>query len=300
MKYEKIIDILSQNKYDFLIDEPLKIHTSIKIGGNAKIFVYVKSEKEFLKLINILKNNDIKYHIIGAGTNTLAGDNGFDGIVISTKRLKRYKISKNKIYIQCGTNLFAFGKILKKHGLKGLEFAYGIPGSVGGAVVMNAGAYEHNIGDFVEYVKVIENGKIKKIKKDDMQFSYRSSLAQTKNLIVLGAKFVFEIGKPGDIEKLQNEYFQKRLNSQPYTELSFGSVFKKNLKFEPISKLIDRLGLKGFRIGGAEISKKHAGFIVNVANATCQDCLLLIKYIQEKVFENFGFVPELEVKLLGV
>ena len=124
-------------------------------------------------------------------------------------------------------------------------------------------------------------------------------MVQNSDIVVLGAKFNFKKGDQKQIENLQNFYFQKRLNSQPYSDLSFGSVFKRNLNFDPVSKLIDDVGLKGYSIGGAEISKKHAGFIINVGSATCQDCLLLIKYIQQRIYESYGFVPEPEVKFLG-
>ena len=249
-------------------------------------------------MINFLCDNDIKYHILGNGTNTIFADSGFDGVVISTKNLKKIKIKESSIFVECGVGLFELGKTTKKTGLSGLEFAYGIPGSVGGAVVMNAGAFGKSIGDFVEYVKVFVDGKIKKISKKKMCFSYRSSLAQKKDMIVLGAKFNLEFSSPFEVEKKQQNFFEHRLITQPYSDLSFGSVFKRNNEHLPVSKLIDELGLKGYRIGGAEVSKKHAGFIVNIGSATCQDCILLIKYIQSKIFDAYGFVPEPEVKIV--
>ncbi|HAJ77612.1 MAG TPA: UDP-N-acetylenolpyruvoylglucosamine reductase [Clostridiales bacterium] len=304
MKYlNEIIDTLSRNKIMYLIDEELSNHTSIKIGGKCKIFVNIKTEKELIYVVNYLQKIKAKFYILGNGTNTLASDNGFDGVVISTQKLNRYKVSfKNNnasIYVQCGMGLFNFGKLLRKMGFSGLEFAYGIPGSVGGAICMNAGAYNQSIGDFVEYVKVLKGGKVKKLSKSEMKFSYRNSIVQKSDIIVLGAKFNFKKGNSKDIENLQQQYFQKRLSSQPYSDLSFGSVFKRKENFEPISKLIDMLGLKGYSIGNAQISKKHAGFIINVGSATCQDCLLLIKYIQKKVYESYGFTPEPEVQFLG-
>ncbi len=329
--YKNIVNFLKINKINYVLNEPIKNHTSIKIGGNATFFAYVKTEKQFVKLLNYLISIQQKFYILGNGTNTLASDNGYNGVVICTKKLKKYKVQnyfnqilkkkKNKtvicdklscnnyfnsqntklaksIYVQTGMGLFEFCKLLKELELGGLEFAYGIPGSIGGAICMNAGAFNKNIGDFVEYVKVYNNGKIKKIKRINMNFAYRQSIIQNSNLIVLGVKFNLQYSTSNKIEKLQQDYFNKRLSTQPYSNLSFGSVFKRNLNFEPVSKLIDDLGLKGYRIGGAEISKKHAGFIVNIASATCQDCLLLIKYIQQKVYDAYGFIPEPEVKLL--
>lgn len=303
--FEMIIDTLSQNKIEYIIDEPLNKHTSIKIGGKAKILVEVRTEKELIFLLKYFLITETKYHIIGNGTNTLASDNDFDGIVICTKKLKRYKISKNKqgdkynIYVQAGMGMFELNKLLRKLDLCGLEFSYGIPGSVGGAVCMNAGAFGQSIGDFVEYVRVFDGGRVRKMPKSEMQFAYRQSIVQKSNLIVLGVKLNLAKGESKEIEILQKQYFQKRLDSQPYDKLSFGSCFKRSEGHEPISKLIDDLGLKGFQIGGAQISTKHAGFIINVGSATCQDVRLLIKYIQDKIFERYGFIPEPEVKFLG-
>ena len=294
----KIIEILSQNKIKYFCDELLSTHTSIKIGGKTPIFVEIASQKQLVDLLVYCDANEIKYHILGNGTNTLFDDSGFNGIVVCTKALKKFKVSNQSLFAECGFGLFELGKITKNLGLSGLEFAYGIPGSVGGAIVMNAGAFGENIGDFVEYVKVYQNGEVKRLSQKQMQFAYRSSLAQTQKMVVLGAKFVLAKSSPKDIETRQQQFFKHRLQTQPYSDLSFGSAFKRNTNFPPVSKLIDELGLKGYHIGGAEISKKHAGFIVNVGSATCQDCILLIQYIQSKIFDAYGFVPEPEVKIV--
>lgn len=297
--FKTIVEIMYQLGLDFKLAEPLNRHTSIKIGGKTKIFVDVCNEQQFVSLLKILKHFNTKYYILGNGTNVLASDDGFDGVVICTKKLKRYKVSKDGIYAQCGLNLFEFGKILRRTGFGGMEFAYGIPGSLGGAIFMNAGAYGKSVGDFVEYVKVLNGACVEKISAKDMEFCYRHSIAKQKNFVILGAKFKLEKSNSKSVEEMQNKIFAQRLAKQPYSSLSFGSVFKRNANFEPISLIIDKLGLKGYKIGGAEVSKKHAGFIVNVGNATCQDCLLLIKYIQHKIFLARGFVPEPEVELLG-
>ena len=293
-----IYDIIYQNGLDIKYDEDIGKYTSVKVGGRVKYFVSPKTKQQLVQLLNILKQNEIKYYILGNGTNTLMASDYYDGIVISTKYLKRYKISKNCIYAQCGLGLFELAEILKKNQLGGFEFAYGIPGSVGGAVFMNAGAYGGFVGDFVEYIEVIKNGNIVKLNKDKLDFAYRDSLLQKENLVVIGAKFKLHFSEKRDIEFLQNYYFQKRLKLQPYDMPSFGSCFKKNPNFPPISKLIDDLGLKGYTIGGAQVSKKHAGFIINIGDASCQNYLEMIKYIQGQIFENYGFMPELEVRLL--
>ncbi len=295
---ENIFDILSQFRIKYKLDEPLAMHTSVKVGGKAKFFAYVKTKKQLVELLIFLRNNgDIKYQILGNGTNVLASDDGFDGFIICTKKMKRYKVSKNNIFVQAGMGLFEFGKILKNNGLAGLEFLYGIPGTIGGAIVMNAGAFEKNIGDYVDYVLAFCDGQVKKLKQKEMQFAYRKSIAQKKDIVILGAKFNLEFCEKTAIENLQKEYLQKKTISQPYDKLSFGSAFKR-CEGKPISKIIDELGLKGLRIGGAEISKKHAGFIINVGGATCQDFLEMIQYIQQKIYDAHGFIPEPEVKLL--
>jgi UDP-N-acetylmuramate dehydrogenase len=301
MTLHEVVDILSQlNIKDISIGEPLKNHTSIKIGGNAKLFVKISTKKQLKDCINFFNEIGYHYYILGNGTNTLASDDGFDGAVVSLgKTLTRHKFDEDGIFVEAGMGLFELNKLCRNAGLSGLEFSYGIPGSVGGAICMNAGSFGHNIGEFVQYVLVLKNGKLKKLTATEMDFSYRHSAVSSQNFIVVGAKFKLKKGEPKQIEKLQNEFFQKKLDMQPYSELSFGSVFKKKFGFEPISKIIDDLGLKGYSVGGAKISEKHAGFVVNSHNATCNDCINLIQYVKKQIYLKYGFEPELEVKLLG-
>lgn len=302
MDISTIIDKLAKMDIcNVLTNEPLSKHTSIKIGGCANLFVNINSISKLKKCIDFLHKNKIKYFILGNGTNTLCSDNGFDGVVVCLGgQLKNFRLEDDGIFAEAGMNLFELNKICRKFGLSGLEFSYGIPGSVGGAIVMNAGAFEHSVGDFVDYCILIKDGDLVKFGKDEMNFAYRTSIAQSDNLIIVGAKFKLSKQDSRQIETLQNEYFQKKLSAQPYSDLSFGSTFKRNLNFEPVSKIIDCLGLKGYAVGGIAVSEKHAGFIVNKHHGTCKDCLKLIKYIREQVYAKYGFKPELEVKLLGV
>lgn len=297
-----IVDTLYQlNIKEVLLNELLSKHTTIKIGGMANLFVKIKSARQLKDCIKFFNENNINYYVLGRGSNILAGDDGFNGAIISlSNSLNKYKILEDGIYAEAGVGLFELNRICRTFGFGGLEFSYGIPGSVGGAVCMNAGSFGYSIGDFVEYVRVIENNKFKKLKKEQMQFAYRKSIVQNKGIIVVGVKFKLEKKDKKEIENLQNIYFHKKLETQPYSELSFGSVFKRNNSFEPVSKLIDKLGLKGFSIGGASISEKHAGFIINKRNATCKDCLKLIQYIKQQIRAKYNFEPELEVELLGV
>ena len=295
----KIVDFLQKNGIFFTKNESLSNHTSIKIGGKAKIFAEPKSKKQLVLCLKYLYCLNEKYIILGNGTNTLFCDEEIDCVVISTKKIRYKKCNKNFVFAGCGLSLFSLLKFCAKKSLSGLESLYGIPGTVGGATVMNAGAYNRFFGDRIEWVDVFVNGKVKRYLKQEMQFSYRSSMEQKKDMVILGVKLLLESGNCVEIQNLQESYFKKRLENQPYKDLSFGSAFKRNLSFEPVSKLIDELGLKGYTIGGAQISKKHAGFIINIGSATCQDCLKLIQYIQEKIFDAYGFVPEPEVKIMG-
>ncbi len=293
----KVFDILSQLNIEYKRDEPMKKHTSCKVGGVAKVFVIPNTQKKAMELVRQLLKLNIKYYIVGNGTNLLVSNNGFDGVIICTNKLKKIRVKNTSVYIESGVNLFALGKFLKEKELGGLEFLYGVPGSVGGAVIMNAGAYGNEIGNFVEYIKIFDGCKTKIISNKKMKFSYRRSYLQDKSILVLGVKLNLKKSNSKEIEKKQMEVFNKRIASQPYDKPSFGSTFKRQNNFA-IGQIIDNLGLKGFAIGGAQISKKHAGFVINVGNATCQDYQKMIKYIQQKIFENYGFVPEPEVKFL--
>lgn len=299
MNIEKVKIFLEKNKIQFLQNEKLSNHSSIKIGGTCDFFVLPKDIFEVIKLLEYAKKNDIKYCVVGNGTNTLFSDFGTKNLIIRTKLLKNCQIFKNKLLAESGLGLFELGKICAKNGLSGIEFCYGIPGTVGGAMITNAGAFEQSIGDYVDFVKVYQNGEIFNLSKGEMKFSYRHSILENTDAVILGVQFNLKKGNTNDIKELQKKYFEQKLSSQPYNELSLGSVFKRNSDYPPVSKLIDQLGLKGFSIGGASVSKKHAGFLINNGECTCKDFVLLIKYIQKKIYDNFGFVPELEIKLVG-
>lgn len=295
-----LLNFLEENKIEFKLNEKLINHTNFKIGGKCRMMCFPGTIIKTVSLLKFLNANGIQYYVLGNGTNMLCSDLGYNGVIVKLTLLKDYKITKNKVFASAGINLFALNKTLANFGLEGLEFTYGIPGSVGGAVTMNAGAYGENIGDYIESVKAFDGKNIVTICKEKMNFSYRHSLCQEKPLVVLGATFVLSSGNIEQIKQKQNDFFQKRLNSQPYHEPCAGSVFKRlDNGDKPLSKIIDGLGLKGERIGDAEISTIHAGFIVNKGQATCKDVLDLVKYIQNKVYSSEGVVPELEIKLLG-
>lgn len=274
-------------------NEPLKDHTTFKIGGDAKYFAEPKNIKELKKLLEICKSTNMRYFIIGNGSNLLVSDNGFDGLIISLKNFNDIKIQKNKgfesVCVGAGINLFLLNKNLANNGISGLEWSYGIPGTLGGAIKMNAGAFNHCIFEFLEELTVIKNGKLKKI--NNLKAEYRKSFLTDE--IVISARLKLKNGNMHDILNKMNEHLSIRREKQPYNLPSAGSVFKRNVDIIP-AKIIDDLGLKGIRIGGAMISTKHAGFIVNVDNAKSDDVNKLINLIKKiAAYNGFSFEEEI-------
>ena len=292
---------LNKHKIKYLLNEQLCNHTNFKIGGKCDYLVLPDNIKKLVKLVKFLIKNKLNYFVLGNGTNLLVSDDGFNGVVIRLgKSLTQYKINKTKAYFDCGCNVFEVNRILCKCNLSGLEFTYGIPGSMGGLVAMNGGAFEHSVSEKILKVKVFDGKKVKWIKCQNMNFSHRHSAVFEKNYIVLGALFLLE-QQPAEVIKQNMDYFlDRRKLTQPYNLPSAGSVFKRleNGKVA-VSKLIDDIGLKGKSVGDAQISIIHAGFIVNNGKATCQDVLKLIKYIKEQVYNCYGYNLQLEIKLLG-
>jgi len=274
-------------------NESLKEHTTFKIGGDAKYYAEPKNIKELKKLLEICKSTNMRYFIIGNGSNLLASDNGFDGLIIALKNFNDMKIQKNKgfesVCVGAGINLFLLNKNLANNGISGLEWSYGIPGTLGGAIKMNAGAFNHCIFEFLEELTVIKNGKLKKI--NNLKAEYRNSFLIDE--IVISAKLKLKSGNMHDILNKMNEYLSIRREKQPYNLPSAGSVFKRNADIIP-AKIIDDLGLKGLRMGGAMVSTKHAGFIVNVDNAKSEDVNKLINLIKKIAAYN-GFLFEEEI-----
>lgn len=295
------LDFLEHNKIEFKLNEKLSHLTSFKIGGNAKIIVFPRSVAKLVRVLKFVKNEHLKFYILGNGTNLLCSDNGFDGIIIKLGGyIKDYKIFNEKIFASAGLSLFELNQILLKNSLSGLEFSYGIPGSVGGAVIMNAGAFGHNIGEYVDYVKIFDGEKIKTLKRNELDFAYRHSSLQNIKCVVLGVMFNLKKSNSQQIQNLMKKNLEYRKNTQPYTFASAGSIFKRLDEGEkPVSKLIDECDLKGKSCGDAMISTIHAGFIVNKGQATCKDVINLIQYTLEKLKTSYDICPQLEIKLLG-
>jgi len=268
---------------EFKLNESLKLHTSFKIGGRAKIFIMPKTKKHLKKCFKFILKNNIKFAFLGAGTNTLARDEDFEGVVINFNNFKGLKVKKNKIYAESGVSLFKLNEFAMENSLSGLEKTYGIPGSVGGGIVQNCGAYGYGISENLDYIIVLDNGKFKKIKSEKIAFAYRDSVFKNnKNLMVVGACFKLLSKNKEEISNELNSIITKRKKNQPYDMPSAGSVFKR-CENVIVSKLLDEMGLKGYSVGGAQVSTKHAGFIVNFNNAKAIDVLNLITYIKNKV-----------------
>jgi UDP-N-acetylmuramate dehydrogenase len=281
------------------MNESLKKHTTYGIGGPADLMIFPKSKQDLIKVIEIINENKIQLTILGSGSNVLVSDNGIRGAVISLKNsLKQIEVDDNILYAECGTML---GKIVKhavKNNLIGLENLNGVPGTLGGALIMNAGAWGGEISENLIHVEVINSkSEIQKIQKKDLNFSYRQS-SFNKDDILLSAKFNLKKADKDIIKENFIEAQSGRKKSQPLNKRSAGSLFK-NPKNNSAGKLLDEAGLKGFSIGDAKISEKHANFFINDGDATSKDMLMLIKKAHKEVKDKFNINLSLEVKLMG-
>jgi len=296
--YEKINEVVDASR--LLLDTPMKEHTSFKIGGPTALLVDIASMDEVKQVIDILNDNNAKYYVMGNGSNLLVEDEGFSGVVVKlADYLANVTIKGNQVRAEAGILLSTLSKIIAKESLIGFEFASGIPGTVGGAITMNAGAYDGEMKDCVVSVKVLkQDGTIEDISNEDMHFAYRMSDVKVYDYIVLEATYEFEIGDKALILEKTKDFTQRRTSKQPLTLPSAGSMFKRPPGYFA-GKLIDDSGLRGARIGDAQISEKHCGFVVNRGQATCKQVLDLITMVQKVVLDKYGVLLETEVKHLG-
>ena len=275
----------------------LKDYSSFGIGGNANYLIKPRSEKELQKLIKYLKKENIKYIILGNGTNTIIDDSNFDGVVIKFDYFNEININNNIVTAGAGVSLGRLANASLKEDLTSLTFASMIPGNVGGSIVGNAGAYGHELMEYVQSVRVMDyDGNIYNLPKDDISFGYRYTSLKGK-YIVLSATFILSKGNREEATLELKERNAKRITTQPLDKKNVGSIFR-NPEGYSAGKLIDDLGLKGIMIGGAKISEKHANFIVNENNATFEDVLNLIKIIKEKVKETYNIDLVLEPNII--
>lgn len=293
-----MINRIKQYTNNVVQNEPMSLHTTFKIGGNADIFIAPSTITELQNIISELKDSAVPYIVIGNGSNLLVSDKGIEGAVICTENLNSFEVTETKIYADAGLKLSALASAATKNSLSGLEFAAGIPGSVGGAVFMNAGAYDGEIKNVVDYVRVLYDGEIIDIPVEKCCFGYRKSLFQQPGYVVLGACFSLDFGNKDEIQSKVLELNTRRKLKQPLEFPSAGSVFKRP-EGHFAGKLIEDARLGGFSMGGAQVSEKHCGFIINRGGATAGDVLNLIKHIKMSVYVNFGVRLQEEIKFVG-
>lgn len=281
-------------------DEPMSKHTTFRIGGPADFYLCPHSVKELTAAIDICRQENLPFFILGNGSNLLVSDKGYRGAVIQIwKNLSHIHREDRVIHAQAGALLSKIAAQALEQGLTGMEFAAGIPGTLGGAVVMNAGAYGGEMKDILKEVEVITaQGEILTLNKEELKLGYRTSIVKEKGYIVLSASMELALGEREEIRKTMEELKQKRVDKQPLDMPSAGSTFKRPEGYFA-GKLIMDAGLRGFSIGGAQVSEKHCGFVVNKGDATAADVKALIQEVQRQVKEKFGVTLETEVKFLG-
>jgi len=283
-----------------LFDEPMKNHTSFKIGGPADVLIIPENEEEIVGAIKFCRENQIKYFVMGNGSNLLVKDTGIRGVVIKIANgFDRIDVVENRVICEGGALLSKVAKYALRHSLTGFEFASGIPGTIGGAIAMNAGAYGGEMKDVVSKVKAMDkNNNIVELINEQMNFRYRGSIVGDENLIVLGVELKLEEGEYSSIEEKMKDLTNRRVSKQPLEYPSAGSTFKRPEGYFA-GKLIDDAGLRGVRYGDAQVSEKHCGFIINAGEATYEQVITLIKMIQKVVYDKFNVVLEPEVKIVG-
>lgn len=288
-------------KEDIMINEPMSKHTTFKIGGNADIFVRIRDVEQLEKIIKISKRNNIPLKIIGNGSNLLVKDNGIRGIVAKICTNSYKMLDDETIRVDAGMLNAKIAQILLNEQLLGFEFAAGIPGTIGGAVKMNAGAYGGEMSEIVVSSRYInlndEELEIKELNNAQHEFAYRHSIF-SKDMIIIDTTLKLKKGLMQDIKEKMDANRESRKAKQPIDKPSAGSTFKRGADFIT-AQLIDLCELKGCTIGGAQISEKHAGFIVNLGNATAQDVISLIELVKNRVFEKFNKTIELEIEVIG-
>lgn len=302
MSYKKELFALC-HKFDceYKENEPLKNHTTFRIGGNASVILLPHSAECTLKLLEFLRENSVRYFIIGRGSNILAADKGFDGVIIKlSKNFSQIKLlSDTEIFCQAGASLSDVCKFALENSLTGMEFAYGIPGTAGGGLYMNAGAYGGELKDVVKSAHFIDNsGKLCEITADKMELSYRTSIfAQNNDMIITDMIFSLKKGSKEQIKATMDELMDKRKSKQPLEYPSAGSTFKRP-QGSYASLLIEQCGLKGLSVGDAQVSEKHSGFVINRGNAAFSDVIELTRQVKKTVLEQTGYTLELEPIIL--
>ena len=286
----------NENKIEIRTNEPMSRHTTFRIGGSAALYLIPQTMDALSALCGMIKETGARYYILGNGSNLLFDDNGFDGAVISMSALTKIRTEETSICAEAGAQLMNVCKHSRDAGLAGMEFAYGIPGSVGGAVYMNAGAYGGETAHILRESTYLDldDPTFHTIPLSEHAYGYRESIYKHKNFIILTATFDLHPGNPDEIGAMMSDYMNRRITKQPLDYPSAGSVFKR-YPGRYTGQMIEEAGLKGYAIGGAQVSEKHAGFIINRGGATAADVLALINHIKAVILETFGCALECEM-----
>ncbi len=294
-----LLDFFSKNNIEYYLNVSTARYSSVRIGNEAAILLFPHNEEQLIGAIDYLRNNSLKHRLVGRMTNLLPKDDYYDGVLVSTRKMKGIQIDGRCVVAECGVALPTLILTAAEHSLGGAEALSGIPGSLGGAVYSNAGAFGSEISDFIVSARLydMQSGKVLALIKEELSFSYRSSILREGNLILLSARLRFHAETRENIKNKIGEVKNKRSLAQPLEYPSLGSVFKRCGDI-PAAKLIDECGLKGRTVGGASVSSKHAGFIVNVGGATEKDFTDLISIIKSEVFDKFSLLLEEEIEYL--
>ena len=281
---------------DCICGEMLSSHPTFRIGGDASLFVSPADEDQLIGVISYLEKNGIRYFLLGKGSNVLFDDAGYDGAVVSTSKLDKISVCGNEITAQCGASFTYLASVAAGNSLSGLEFAYGIPGSVGGAVFMNAGAYGSETAAVLKSSRYLDisDCTVKTLPLEEHLFGYRDSVFRHRRFIHLSSVFALQAGDKAQIRAYMNELMQRRRDKQPLEYPSAGSVFKR-YPGRYTAQMIDEAGLRGLSVGGAQVSEKHAGFIVNKGNATSSDVIALVGKVREAIRDKYGIEIECEI-----
>lgn len=295
---KKLIEIAGSEQV--CTDEPMKQHTTFRIGGRADYFVSPTETEQIRKVIELCRRENMPWYVIGNGSNLLVSDHGFRGVIIRLfKNYAGLRIEGEQIFVQAGALLSRTANAALQEGLTGFEFAAGIPGTIGGAMVMNAGAYGGEMKDITESVTVLTpEGELLTLKREELEMGYRTSLIARKGYLVLEAVLKLTRGNQEQIKEKMADLRQRRISKQPLEYPSAGSTFKRPQGYFA-GKLIMDAGLRGFQVGGAQVSEKHCGFVINTGDATAEDVLELIRQVSAKVRALEGVTLEPEVRLLG-
>ncbi len=295
--FDKLLSATKKYKIEARLDAGFDKLTTYGTGGKIALTLFPDSERKLIKIMRLLNRVGVTYVILGRGSNVLASDDPFDGVAVVTTRLNRFVVHKNVVIAQCGVSTVALASVLAMQGLGGGEFLACLPATVGGAIVGNAGCFGQDIKAIVQSVTVLSNGHVKRLKSEKCQFSKRDSIFKHRNMTVLSVKFALSPSTEETVKKKIADMRAKKSATQPLEYRSAGCVLYHDTV--SVSRLIDEMGLKGYRVGGAEVSTKHAGFVVNIDKSTSLDIYLIIRYLQRALLDRYGIAAKTEVRLVN-